>query len=56
MQMTMETSDLAVNNNIVSNDEFDYDKDELKLSWQWNHNPDNSKWSVTTETRLSSYN
>ncbi len=47
VQMTMKTSDLEPNKNIVSNDEFGYDKDELLLSWQWNHNPDNSKWSVT---------
>ncbi|MFL5747607.1 MAG: glycoside hydrolase 43 family protein [Niastella sp.] len=34
---------------IVSSDEFDRKKDEraLPLVWQWNHNPDNTLWSVT---------
>lgn len=25
----------------------DFDSDELPLEWQWNHNPDNSKWKLT---------
>lgn len=34
--------------NIVQSDEFDREKGEpkLPLAWQWNHNPDNSLWSV----------
>jgi beta-xylosidase len=34
---------------IVNNDEFTRQKGEpaLPLVWQWNHNPDNSLWSVT---------
>ena len=34
---------------IVSSDEFDRKKGEpaLPVVWQWNHNPDNSLWSVT---------
>jgi beta-xylosidase len=34
---------------IVNNDEFKRKKGEpaLPLVWQWNHNPDNSLWSVT---------
>lgn len=34
---------------IVSSDEFNRKKNEpaLPLVWQWNHNPDNSFWSVT---------
>ncbi len=34
---------------IVNNDEFTRRKGEpaLPLVWQWNHNPDNSLWSVT---------
>ena len=34
---------------IVNNDEFTRKKGEPALSmvWQWNHNPDNSLWSVT---------
>ncbi len=31
---------------IVASDEFDWDS-TLPLVWQWNHNPDNSDWSVT---------
>jgi beta-xylosidase len=33
----------------VNNDEFNRKKGEpaLPLVWQWNHNPDNSLWSVT---------
>jgi beta-xylosidase len=31
---------------IVAADEFDWTS-ELPLVWQWNHNPDNDKWSVT---------
>ena len=34
---------------IVASDEFTRKKGEraLPLTWQWNHNPDNSLWSVT---------
>ncbi len=34
---------------IVASDEFNRKKEEpaLPLVWQWNHNPDNSLWSVT---------
>lgn len=33
---------------LYGNDEFEYNRnEELKLFWQWNHNPDNSAWSVT---------
>ncbi|NLD21289.1 MAG: glycosyl hydrolase 43 family protein [Bacteroidales bacterium] len=30
-----------------TNDEFNYKENILNLAWQWNHNPDNSAWSVT---------
>lgn len=48
-----ETLDLPVSKGlipgIVNNDEFTRKKGEpaLPLVWQWNHNPDNSLWSVT---------
>lgn len=48
-----ETLDLPANKSlipgIVSSDEFNRKKGEpaLPLVWQWNHNPDNSLWSVT---------
>lgn len=32
---------------IVISDEFDYEENKLALNWQWNHNPDNKRWSVT---------
>ncbi|WP_127490667.1 glycoside hydrolase family 43 protein [Paenibacillus glycanilyticus] len=32
---------------LVISDEFDYEENKLALNWQWNHNPDNSRWSVT---------
>jgi len=32
---------------IIANDEFKYSQNKLSLVWQWNHNPDNSLWSVT---------
>ena len=48
-----ETLDLPANKSlipgIVNSDEFDRKKGEpaLPLVWQWNHNPDNSLWSLT---------
>jgi len=48
-----ETLDLPGNKSlipgIVNNDDFTRKKGEpvLPLVWQWNHNPDNSLWSVT---------
>jgi beta-xylosidase len=48
-----QTLDLAANKSlipgIVHSDEFARKKGEAALSlvWQWNHNPDNSLWSVT---------
>lgn len=34
-------------NNFVGSDEFDNNK--LALQWQWNHHPDNSKWSLSNK-------
>ena len=48
-----ETLDLPANKSlipgVVNNDDFTRRKGEpaLPLVWQWNHNPDNSLWSVT---------
>lgn len=37
-------------NNLVTSDEFDYESDaDLKLAWQWNHNPNEKGWSVTEQ-------
>ena len=32
---------------LAKDDDFSYSTDKLALEWQWNHNPDNSAWSVT---------
>jgi len=32
---------------LAKDDDFSYSENKLKLEWQWNHNPDNSAWSVT---------
>lgn len=32
---------------LLISDHFDYKDHKLALNWQWNHNPDNSLWSVT---------
>ncbi len=32
---------------LVTTDEFNQDKNALLLQWQWNHNPDNSNWSLS---------
>jgi len=50
-----ETRNLAENKgpipNLVASDEFTRKKGErpLPLVWQWNHNPDNSHWSLTAK-------
>lgn len=33
-----------------SNDEYKYYGSNLKLNWQWNHNPDNRLWTLTERT------
>lgn len=37
----------AVTNPLVISDDFDYSDNRLALQWQWNHNPDPTRWSVT---------
>ncbi len=32
---------------LAGDDDFSYTSNDLALEWQWNHNPDNSAWSVT---------
>jgi len=32
---------------LAKSDDFDYTSNKLDLVWQWNHNPDNTAWSVT---------
>lgn len=32
---------------MAKDDDFSYEENKLDLLWQWNHNPDNTAWSVT---------
>lgn len=32
---------------LAKDDDFSYSSNKLDLVWQWNHNPDNTAWSVT---------
>ncbi|KAB8131061.1 glycosyl hydrolase 43 family protein [Gracilibacillus oryzae] len=32
---------------LVKSDEFNNSENKLALNWQWNHNPDNTLWSLT---------
>lgn len=32
---------------LAKDDNFNYTSNKLALEWQWNHNPDNTAWSVT---------
>lgn len=45
--VTLEVSGSYKGTHLARDDDFDYDSDKLALEWQWNHNPDNSAWSVT---------
>lgn len=46
--MTLDIEDTQpVVGNVVASDDFDRAPGEsLPLAWQWNHNPDNSNWSI----------
>ncbi|MBP1965028.1 glycoside hydrolase family 43 protein [Paenibacillus aceris] len=37
----------SVPTKLVVSDNFEYASNRLILNWQWNHNPDNFRWSVT---------
>ncbi len=45
--VTLEVPDGYKGTSLAKDDEFDYSSNKLQLEWQWNHNPDNSAWSVT---------
>lgn len=32
---------------LAGDDDFSYSSNQLNLLWQWNHNPDNTAWSLT---------
>ena len=42
--MEMPASGEKCKGSIMGSDDFDTDR--LSLNWQWNHNPDNSRWSL----------
>ncbi len=44
---TLEVSGNYTGTSLAHDDDFSYDSNQLALEWQWNHNPDNSAWSVT---------
>lgn len=47
--MKINLNDSGLDNYFVANDEFTYTEGEkLKLVWQWNHNPQNDYWSVSS--------
>lgn len=37
----------STSHSLVISDDFNYSSNKLALNWQWNHNPDNTLWSVT---------
>ena len=43
----LELANSGKGTDLAGDDYFDYSSDDLALEWQWNHNPDNSAWSVT---------
>ena len=43
--VTLEVSSTYTGTQLAHTDEFDSDR--LALEWQWNHNPDNTAWSLT---------
>lgn len=44
---TLQISGSYTGTPLAHDDDFSYDTNKLALEWQWNHNPDNSAWSVT---------
>ena len=45
--LTLTVDGASTGTSLVTDDEFNYSSNKLALEWQWNHNPDNSAWSVT---------
>lgn len=45
--VTMEFDGDYAGTYLACDDDFSYSSNNLKLEWQWNHNPDNNAWSVT---------
>lgn len=45
--VTFEVEDGYQGTQLAKDDDFSYSSNNLALEWQWNHNPDNTAWSVT---------
>lgn len=45
--LTIEIDGGYTGTHLAKDDSFSYVSNDLALEWQWNHNPDNSAWSVT---------
>ena len=45
--LTLEIDSDYAGTQLTKDDDFTYSSNKLDLEWQWNHNPDNTAWSVT---------
>ena len=45
--VTMEIDGDYAGTFLAGDDDFSYSSNQLNLLWQWNHNPDNTAWSLT---------
>ena len=45
--LTLEIDSDYAGTQLAKDDDFTYSSNKLDLEWQWNHNPDNTAWSVT---------
>ncbi len=45
--LTLTVNGASTGTSLARDDDFSYSSDKLALEWQWNHNPDNTAWSVT---------
>ena len=45
--LTLEIDSDYAGTQLAKDDDFTYSSNKLDLEWQWNHNPDDTAWSVT---------
>jgi len=45
--IALEVGENFTGTHLAKDDSFSYSSNDLALEWQWNHNPDNTAWSVT---------
>ncbi len=45
--LTLTVNGASTGTSLAKDDDFSYSSDKLALEWQWNHNPNNTAWSVT---------